>query len=69
MLSISQSKPEILVNESSCIWRDSELDHFKIMIRRDMNVLEMISQKFFNFSHFYDYRDCIFLISVALIIR
>src|SRR5438045_2461031 len=62
-LSTPQPRPEIPVIGSSCTWRDSELDHFNVKVRREVDVLDVIPEKFFDFKHLDDYNDCIFLAS------
>src|ERR1700724_3162770 len=52
-------KEEKLVIGSSCTWRDEQLSHFGVDVRKDVNVWDMIPQEFFDFSHLVDYQQCI----------
>jgi hypothetical protein len=51
---------------SSCTWRDAELESLKVTVVRDVDVREMIPEKFFNFSHLEEYEQCILLFIVDL---
>src|SRR5947207_563480 len=59
-----QPKEKIQIIGSSCTWNASELEHFKITLRTDVNVYEMIPERFFNFDHFEDYKDCIYILDL-----
>jgi hypothetical protein len=50
--------PQTLTIGSSCTWRAAELDHMKVRIRRDVDVAEMIPERFFNFEHLENYNEC-----------
>jgi hypothetical protein len=49
----------IRVIGSSCTWKDAELDHFNVKLKRDVDVRKVIPGKFFNFDRLEDYNDCI----------
>src|SRR5579859_4973930 len=49
---------EIPVIGSSCTWRENELDHFGVEVKRDVDVWEMIPEKFFDFEHLEEYAEC-----------
>jgi hypothetical protein len=53
-----QKEQEIPVIGSSCTWRDAELDHLKVRVRRDVDVKELIPEKFFEFDHLEEYEEC-----------
>ena len=63
--STPQPKEEIPVIGSSCTWRESELVHFNVNVRRDVEVRKMIPDKFFRFEHLEGYQQCIFLFSLV----
>ena len=52
---------EVPVIGSSCTWRENELDHFGVEVKRDVDVREMILEKFFNFEGFARYEKCTLL--------
>jgi hypothetical protein len=54
-------EPDIPIIGSSCTWRDTELDHFKVTVERDVDVRKMIPERFFNFDHLEDYEECNFV--------
>jgi len=44
---------------SSCTWGDQELSHFRVGVRLNVDVLEMIPQECFDFDHLVDnYKEC-----------
>ena len=47
-----------LTMSSSCTWGDVEFDHLKVDIQRDVNVREMIPEKFFSFEKLESYAEC-----------
>ena len=49
---------EVAVIGSSCTWKRDELDHFKVIIERDVDVQRMIPEKFFDFRHLGEYGEC-----------
>lgn len=49
----------ISVIGSSCTWRDVELEYFNVKLIRDVDVRQVIPEKFFNFDHLEDYNNCI----------
>ena len=53
-------KKEVPVIGSSCTWKQDELDHFNVRIERDVDVLSMIPDKFFDFGHLAEYQECFF---------
>jgi hypothetical protein len=59
-----QPKEEVPVIGSSCTWRDSELEHFKVTVRRDVEAREMIPDKFFSFGHLEGYQECTLVLLV-----
>jgi hypothetical protein len=46
-----QEDEKIPVVGSSCTWRDAELDHLKVKVQRDVDVRELIPEKFWRFEH------------------
>lgn len=62
-------EPEQPVIGSSCTWRGAELDHFKVKVKRDVNVRRMIPDRFFNFDHLKDYKECIRSLLIGLMFR
>ena len=52
-------EPEPPVIGSSCTWRDTELDHFKVKVERDVDVRKMIPDRFFSFDNLENYKECI----------
>ena len=57
-----EEEEEVPVIGSSCTWRDAELEQFKVRVKRDVDVREMIPEKYFDFDHLPDYIDCIVLV-------
>jgi hypothetical protein len=53
---------------SSCTWRDEELDHLKVKVLTDVDVRELIPEKFWRFDHLEYYEECIHPPSVFLIV-
>jgi hypothetical protein len=51
-------EPDISVIGSSCTWKDSELERFNVELVRDIDVRKMIPEKFFNFDHLKNYKNC-----------
>ena len=51
-------KPEPVVIGSSCTWGESELEHFKVTICRDVDPHQMIPAEFFDFAHLDHYSEC-----------
>jgi hypothetical protein len=44
---------------SSCTWRDTELERFKVSVVRDVDPKTMIPLRFFEYDHLEGYKDCI----------
>jgi hypothetical protein len=63
-----EPKEEIPVIGSSCTWGKSELDHFNVKMERNMNVREVIPEKFFDFERLEFYRKCRILSFGVLIV-
>jgi len=53
-----QEQEKIPVIGSSCTWRDAELDHLKVKVQRDVDVRELIPEKFWRFEHLTYYKEC-----------
>jgi hypothetical protein len=53
-----QEEQKIPIIGSSCTWRDAELDHLRVKVRRDVDVREFILDKFFEFDHLEEYDEC-----------
>jgi len=53
-------KEEVKVIGSGCTWRRTELDHFKVALDRDVDVRDMIPQRFFEFENLEGYAECTF---------
>src|SRR5436190_22100057 len=43
---------------SSCTWNDDQLDQFRVILHRDVDVIEMIPKQFFDFSNLGTYEKC-----------
>jgi hypothetical protein len=61
-----EQEEKVPIIGSSCTWRDAELGQFNVSVNRDVNVREMIPEKFFHFDHLPDYIDCIILVWLML---
>lgn len=53
-----QLEEKIPVIGSSCTLRDAELEHLKVKVTRDVDVRELIPEKFFAFGHLPEYEEC-----------
>jgi hypothetical protein len=53
-----KNKEEIDVIGSSCTWRQTQLDDFKVDVERDVAVRDMIPDRFFRFDHLEKYSAC-----------
>lgn len=53
-----KNKEEIDVIGSSCPWRQTQLDAFKVDVERDVAVRDMIPDRFFRFDHLAKYSAC-----------
>jgi hypothetical protein len=51
-------KEEVLVIGSSCTWKREDLDHFGVVIEKDIDVRRMIPARFFSFEHLEEYTQC-----------
>jgi hypothetical protein len=56
-----QVQKETPIVGSSSTWKREELDHFNVMIKKDVDVSRMIPEKFFAFDHLEEYLQCLFL--------
>ena len=53
-----QVQKETPIVGSSSTWKREELDHFNVMIKKDVDVREMIPENFFTFDHLEEYPQC-----------
>jgi hypothetical protein len=53
-----QVEKETTVIGSSSTWKQEELDHFNVTIKKDVDVRQMIPEKFFVFDHLEEYPQC-----------
>jgi hypothetical protein len=56
-----QKEENMPVIGSSCTWRDTELERFQVRVVRDVDMRQMIPEKFFEFGHLEEYEQCILL--------
>ena len=56
-----EKRKEVPVIGSSCTWKQDELDHFGVTLHGDIDVREMIPEKYFDFEGFARYERCILL--------
>jgi hypothetical protein len=55
-------EPDIAVIGSSYTWKDSELERFMVKVVGNIDVRKMIPEKFFNFDHLKNYKDCTYIL-------
>jgi hypothetical protein len=53
-----EKRKEVPVIGSSCTWKQDELDHFGVEVKRDVDVRKMIPEQFFRFEHLEEYAEC-----------